>query len=418
MKRFFSALGKGLLFAAIMVLLQFLISLVGTLIYSFQIGMQGFAGGGLSLEETQELIARFSSEYSNLFLIIANGLTLLIVLVIFLARKRSVFREISWVKAPFGRIWPAILMGVSMAFFISTLLGILPIPQSEWSKYLQLTEGMFDGSLWLAFFSIVIVAPITEEVIFRGLVYDRFRKGMPLVLALLLESALFAVIHGTPIWMGYAFLLAFVMTVLFECCGSLWANILFHMVFNYVGSYLLPRVAYPNDIAYCATLALAFVVSAACFILMIRRRNRVKYLRPASPAAPAIPVAEASGAFADNPADAAAAPDALVDNPVDAGWGRGEQPVENPGAAPEEAAPSAEASGAAVDNPVDAGWGWGEQPVQNPGAAPEEAPPAEAAPILLGAVPGGPVDSGEKEEDFVEKYVDYVKSEEEAGEEA
>lgn len=91
----------------------------------------------------------------------------------------------------------------------------------------------------LAFVTLVIVAPLAEEVLFRGYLYGKLRKAVPLWLAILIVSAVFGFVHGR--WnVGIdVFMLSVVMCGLREVTGSIWAGILLHTVKNGLAFYLL-----------------------------------------------------------------------------------------------------------------------------------------------------------------------------------
>ena len=99
----------------------------------------------------------------------------------------------------------------------------------------------------LAFFTLVVVAPLAEETIFRGYLYGKLRKRAPLWVGMLITSLLFAVLHmnwsdGTLKGLNVAvdvFVLSLVMCSLREVTGSIWAGILLHMMKNGLAFYLL-----------------------------------------------------------------------------------------------------------------------------------------------------------------------------------
>lgn len=78
----------------------------------------------------------------------------------------------------------------------------------------------------------VIVAPMAEEIIFRGYFYGVIRRYGGRFSAVLTSSLLFAAIHDhLPSFPGL-FVLAMILCLLYERTGSLWANICFHSAFN------------------------------------------------------------------------------------------------------------------------------------------------------------------------------------------
>jgi membrane protease YdiL (CAAX protease family) len=81
-------------------------------------------------------------------------------------------------------------------------------------------------------FMAVIVAPVAEEVLFRGYFYGVIRRYGGRLPALLTSSLLFAAIHvHLPSLLGLG-ILAVILCLLYERTGSLWAPITMHAAFN------------------------------------------------------------------------------------------------------------------------------------------------------------------------------------------
>jgi membrane protease YdiL (CAAX protease family) len=89
----------------------------------------------------------------------------------------------------------------------------------------------------LAVLSVVVMAPLAEEVFFRGLIQSMVRQytGRPW-LAILVGSAVFALFHiaGEPQAVPSLFALAVVMGYNYERTGRLYSPILIHATFNAV----------------------------------------------------------------------------------------------------------------------------------------------------------------------------------------
>lgn len=91
----------------------------------------------------------------------------------------------------------------------------------------------------LAFLTLVVLAPIAEETLFRGYLYGKLKRSVPAVVAALVTSLLFAVAHFQ--WnVGIdVFVLSLVLCGLRSLTGSIWAGILVHMIKNGIAYYLL-----------------------------------------------------------------------------------------------------------------------------------------------------------------------------------
>lgn len=91
----------------------------------------------------------------------------------------------------------------------------------------------------LAFITLVVAAPIAEEVLFRGYLYGKLRKSASIWLATFVTSMVFGVIHGQWNVAVDVFALSIILCVLREITGSIWAGILLHMMKNGIAFYLL-----------------------------------------------------------------------------------------------------------------------------------------------------------------------------------
>jgi membrane protease YdiL (CAAX protease family) len=78
----------------------------------------------------------------------------------------------------------------------------------------------------------VFVAPVTEEVIFRGYLYPAAKRFCGPAGAILFSSLVFAAAHGNVVALLPLFALAVVLCLLYEFTGSIWACISVHFLFN------------------------------------------------------------------------------------------------------------------------------------------------------------------------------------------
>jgi membrane protease YdiL (CAAX protease family) len=87
----------------------------------------------------------------------------------------------------------------------------------------------------LVVISVCVLAPLTEEVFFRGMVQSMLRHllGNPWA-AIAITAALFTVVHGTPAHWPSLLALAIVLGYNYERTGRLWASIMIHVLFNAV----------------------------------------------------------------------------------------------------------------------------------------------------------------------------------------
>ncbi len=104
----------------------------------------------------------------------------------------------------------------------------------------------------LASITLVVVAPLAEEMLVRGYLHGKLRKFLSAASTIAITSLLFAALHlgfGESAEGGFAITqwnvalnilpLGIILAVLREMTGSIWASVLLHMLKNGVAFYLL-----------------------------------------------------------------------------------------------------------------------------------------------------------------------------------
>lgn len=105
-------------------------------------------------------------------------------------------------------------------------------------------EDTFEGIVNTTggYLALAVIAPVTEEVVFRGAILRELLKrfSKPWV-AIAISALLFALIHINPAQMPYAFVAGLLMGWMYWKTGSILPGIVFHVVTN-TTSYLLMRL--------------------------------------------------------------------------------------------------------------------------------------------------------------------------------
>ena len=84
----------------------------------------------------------------------------------------------------------------------------------------------------VAFFFMAVNAPLCEEIVYRGIVYRGYRRSGTLLQAAVFSAVLFAVGHMNFNQAAYAFVIGIMLVLLVEATGSLWASVIYHVIFN------------------------------------------------------------------------------------------------------------------------------------------------------------------------------------------
>ncbi len=135
---------------------------------------------------------------------------------------------------PFKRRW----------FAVVPVLALLVVIVSDWAESSfgrPLDQLMVDtlapeGFTWTSLIVMLaiagILAPIGEEIFFRGVLYTWLRQRWGPVVGAIFSSLAFGVIHIYPFWIAFAFILGLVLALLYEFSDSLWPAIGLHVINN------------------------------------------------------------------------------------------------------------------------------------------------------------------------------------------
>ncbi len=116
------------------------------------------------------------------------------------------------------------------AALLHLILYLLDFRQSPSSS-----ELLFSSEILLTFVGLAIVAPIIEEIIFRGYFYAKLRQRHKFWPAFAISGSIFTALHlfsQSIIVMPFLFLAAFFMTRAFEKTRNLWISIIIHFLHN------------------------------------------------------------------------------------------------------------------------------------------------------------------------------------------
>ena len=140
--------------------------------------------------------------------------------------------------APAGFIVYLILASILISIF--SVFPFFDPNEAQETGYHFLNSGL---DRTVAFLALCVIAPIVEEIIFRGFLYGKLRgkisgKGS-MVISILITSILFGILHGQWNVGVSVFAMSIVLCGLREITGTIYAGIMLHIIKNTVAFILL-----------------------------------------------------------------------------------------------------------------------------------------------------------------------------------
>jgi membrane protease YdiL (CAAX protease family) len=173
------------------------------------------------------------TDAANALVQLATALGFLLVPVAIAARRgagvREALRQLGLRRfRPSALKWMAAAIGAYLLFAFVYVALIGPPDQKD------IAEDF--GSVPVQVLLIVIAAPVSEEVCFRGMLYGGLRTRLPRIAAALVSGLIFGALHATTGISAVPPLIffGFVLALLYERTGSIVPGIILHMLNNSV----------------------------------------------------------------------------------------------------------------------------------------------------------------------------------------
>lgn len=143
-----------------------------------------------------------------------------------------------WAGFSVQLIFAMIFLAFGMQYVARLVSGIAGdfFPSWMFSYTNLMDQSGFSNPTGLTYLYIILLAPIAEELTFRGLTYRFARKALPFWGANILQALLFGVIHMNMIQGIYAFVLGLFLGWVCKNGHGIKYSILLHIIFNILGS--------------------------------------------------------------------------------------------------------------------------------------------------------------------------------------
>jgi membrane protease YdiL (CAAX protease family) len=248
--------------------ISYLISLLATFIIMAIVSLQyGSIGTADVYRSFLEKVLQISTAYVYEIQAAAALISIPVMLLFMRMDRKRKKAEGTWKE--YGKVSPVLyllplFLGLSASYAANNLMLISGLEEVT-TEYAQLSESFFKGNLLIELLGLGIIIPIVEEMVFRGLMYERIKEFLDLKWAVFVAALSFGVVHGNLVQGIFSFFLGLLMIYVYERFHSLLAPILFHVVSNVLavvqtetgwldGLFSGPVVFYGSTVAMCAVL--------------------------------------------------------------------------------------------------------------------------------------------------------------------
>nr|WP_296485767.1 CPBP family intramembrane glutamic endopeptidase [uncultured Acetatifactor sp.] len=123
------------------------------------------------------------------------------------------------------------IASVGLALGLNALLELTGVIGGS-ETYQTVAENQYAAALPLGLICFGLIAPIAEELLFRGIIYSCVRRYMKPIAAMVMSAAFFAMYHGNSVQGIYAFVMGCLMVYAYEYFGDFRMPVAVHIISN------------------------------------------------------------------------------------------------------------------------------------------------------------------------------------------
>lgn len=161
----------------------------------------------------------------------------------------------------------SLLIGVCFAIAWNNILGLTGIVNFS-EGYRQVSKTFYTGQIVLEIAALCIVIPIVEELLYRGIIYDRIRSWLGMKWALVLSAIIFGLVHMNLVQFVYATVFGVVLAFMTEKTGNFYAAAIAHMAANFTSVLRAETTVFSfldkSSMVMFVITILFFIISAVC----------------------------------------------------------------------------------------------------------------------------------------------------------
>lgn len=150
--------------------------------------------------------------------------------------------------------------------FLVTIMQDVPLIANSKQSYDETWSAIESEPYLWVLLSVVIIGPIVEEVLFRGLVFHYMEKIKTGWFPILVSGIAFGVSHGEPVQVIDTILAGIIFGIVYAKTRNLKATIVIHMVGNFIAT--LPPMLNIDFVKGVIDLAALFMIIPAVILLV------------------------------------------------------------------------------------------------------------------------------------------------------
>lgn len=163
-----------------------------------------------------------------------------------------------------------------LSAMVASLVSLIFPSWLEAYEELLETAGLGEDITLIMFIYSVLMAPISEELIFRGVTLRIAQRAFPFWIANIIQAILFGAFHMNPLQGCYTFIIGLILGYICHKGGSLYHVIFFHFLFNLWGTTAAQWMTNLNEIVQGIIVIVSLILGLGLGFYFFHIGNRKK----------------------------------------------------------------------------------------------------------------------------------------------
>ena len=171
-----------------------------------------------------------------------------------------------------GTVVLTIVLAASSSVGLNILLSLTGLVHAS-AAYQDVANQQYSVVFVVGAVLFGLISPITEEIVFRGLVFNRMRRYYPTIAAILMSGVLFGVYHGNLVQGVYGGCMGILLAYTYERLHSFFIPCLFHAVANITVYTLAQNAEWHARLFTVTGCIILLVISVICIFMLEKLRH-------------------------------------------------------------------------------------------------------------------------------------------------
>ena len=162
-----------------------------------------------------------------------------------------------------------LILGVIACIGLNSVSLMMNLAMAD-EAYQQTSSVMYNATFPVQILCLGIIIPVAEELMFRGIIYKRFRPYATFARAAVFSALMFSLAHGNFVQMAYGFAIGMLLAFVYEKFDSFAAPVFLHICVN-ITSLVVTKLGgftwlYADPMRMAVTSVLCAFVGSIIFV--------------------------------------------------------------------------------------------------------------------------------------------------------